>query len=116
MKKFRILVMTPVEVEIDETKIDEKWMEEFRETFYGFTELSEHAEHLAQLFVRVPDMKFVEGYGIVKQDGKWPYLQTNSGPMRADEVQKKYKNNVNHLEGGINVNVLDDEVDTELED
>ncbi len=60
MKKFRVLVTVPVEVEIDEEKIDKKRMEEFRDSFYEFTELKEHAEHLAQLIVRFPDMKFVE--------------------------------------------------------
>lgn len=116
MKKFKVIVTVPVEVEIDENKIDEKWMEKFREMFYDFTELAEHAEHLAQFVVRFPNLKFIEGYGVVKQDSRWPYL--NVGPygyMRADEAKKEYKEKAPRIEEGINVIILNDEVEAELE-
>ena len=50
MKKFKCTVTRTdeYEIEIDENIINEEWMEHFRSYMYGFDELSEHAEHLAQ--------------------------------------------------------------------
>lgn len=68
-RKFTIAVTQTVEVELDDAKFDEAFMEEFRESFYPFFELSDHAKHIAQLQARgVIDLsgysgEFIEGYG-----------------------------------------------------
>lgn len=67
MKKFTIEVRQIVEVELDEAKFDEAFMEEFRDSFYPFMTLVDHAEHIAQLEARgIVDLitpEFIEGYG-----------------------------------------------------
>lgn len=69
MKKFIVEVRQTVEVELDETKFDEAFMEEFRDSFYPFMTLADHAEHIAQLQARgIYDLdfiptQFIEGYG-----------------------------------------------------
>lgn len=69
MAKFTVEVRQIVEVELDEAKFDEAFMEEFLESFYPFMTLVDHAEHIAQLQARgVIDLdfiptQFVEGYG-----------------------------------------------------
>lgn len=65
MVVFTIDVTQTVRVELDESKFDEAFMAEFRESFYPFFDLQEHAEHIAQLEARgvicLPE--FIEGYG-----------------------------------------------------
>lgn len=68
MKKFTVEVRQIVEVQLDEQNFDEAFMEEFRDGFYPFMTLADHAEHIAQLQARGltnlefnPD--FIEGYG-----------------------------------------------------
>jgi hypothetical protein len=67
MKKFVVEVRQTVEVELDETKFDEAFMEEFRDSFYPFMTLADHAEHIAQLeargLVELSTPEFIEGYG-----------------------------------------------------
>lgn len=69
MKKFTVEVRQIVEVELDETKFDEAFMEEFCDSFYPFMTLADHAEHIAQLQARgvydldYTETQFVEGYG-----------------------------------------------------
>lgn len=69
MKRFIVEVRQTIEVTIDETKLDEAFMTEFRESFYPFTTLGQHACHLAQLHARgvidwvTAGSPFVEGYG-----------------------------------------------------
>lgn len=62
-------------VEIDETKFDETFMQEFRDSFYQFDTLEEHIEHITQLQARglidlidKPDT-FIEGYGPAQDMG-----------------------------------------------
>lgn len=68
MRRFSIDVTQTVEVELDETKFTDEFMEEFRESFFQFWTLADHADHIAQLQARgiidaerVPG--FIEGYG-----------------------------------------------------
>lgn len=75
-------------VEFDESVCNEEWMEHFREYFYDFYSLEEHAEHIVQHITRF-GFGFIEGYGIPLEDGKIPYW--------AD------KNKVNHA---INIKVI----------
>ena len=66
MKKFTVEVVQTVEIQIDETKLDEKFMQEFRDSFYQFDTIEDHAEHLGQLACRgLISMysSFIEGYG-----------------------------------------------------
>jgi len=75
MKKFRVIVTRTDEyvIEIDETQYDEKKMQEFRDQFYGFTDLEEHAKHIAQLRARFHSESFFEGYGVIKMNGEFPF-------------------------------------------
>jgi hypothetical protein len=69
MNKFIVLVTQEIEVTLDKTKFDEAFMEEFRQNFYSFDTIEEHAEHIAQLQARgVYELdsynpEFIEGYG-----------------------------------------------------
>lgn len=68
----KVKVAQWVEVTIDESKFDEKFMSEFRDSFYQFHSIQEHVEHLAQMIARrvyFPESKFIEGYGLVKEMG-----------------------------------------------
>ncbi len=73
MKKFYVQVMQIIAVELDETKFDEAFMEEYRESFYPYDTLEDHAEHLGQLYARgVVDgygVEFIEGYGPAQEMG-----------------------------------------------
>lgn len=70
MAKFIVDVTQTVEVELDEAKFDETFMEEFRASFYQFDDIQEHAEHIGQLTARgiieIGDYspEFIEGYGL----------------------------------------------------
>jgi hypothetical protein len=61
-------VTIPVYVTLDEANFDEKFMGEFRKSFYPFHTIDAHAEHLAQMYARdVHGGSFIEGYG--EQEG-----------------------------------------------
>lgn len=70
MKKFKVEVTTTntYEIELDENVINEEWMQEFRETFYSFNTLEEHAQQIAEQRVRNAERTdtFLEGYGRVR--------------------------------------------------
>lgn len=66
--KFKVEITQLVEVELDETKFTDTFMTEFRDSFYPFYDLKDHAEHIAQLQARgLIDIEgtpeFIEGYG-----------------------------------------------------
>lgn len=74
MLTFLVEVTQTVSVTLDNTKFDEKFMEGFRESFYPFYELKDHAEHIAQLMAREvmygdDPKEFVEGYGPIGEMG-----------------------------------------------
>lgn len=71
MTTFNVAVTQVVAVTIDETKFDDVFMEEFRDSFFNFDEIEEHAEHLAQLYARgiCDNGDFIEGYGPAKEMG-----------------------------------------------
>ena len=71
-----IHVTSPVTVELREEAFTEKFMEEFRDSFYPCFNTLEHAEHIAQLAARelISEVngsqgadQFVEGYGPIGQ-------------------------------------------------
>jgi hypothetical protein len=70
MVRRSVKVTFLVDVELDETKFTEEWMEEFRETFFPLFDVNDHAEHIAQLEAReVLDSSFTEGYGPLESMG-----------------------------------------------
>jgi len=75
MAKYTVIVEQEVEIELDEAKFDDAFMQEFRDGFYPFYELADHVEHIAQLQARgVIDagsytVEFIEGYGPSKDMG-----------------------------------------------
>lgn len=58
-------------VELDENKFTKDFMAEFRESFYPFYALEDHAEHITQLYARgvVEGDEFIEGYGKPSEAG-----------------------------------------------
>lgn len=72
MKTYAVTVTQTVQVTLDESEFDEAFLREFRESFYPFCTINEHAEHLAQLFARGvyhSGHDFIEGYGNPKEIG-----------------------------------------------
>lgn len=68
LKKFQVVVEQEFEITLDAEKFDEAFMQEFRESFYSFDTLEEHAEHIAQQQARgaidiTITPEFIEGYG-----------------------------------------------------
>ena len=66
-KTFEVDVTQTVRVELDESRFTPEWMEDFRDHFYRFDTLEEHAAHLAQMCARGMTANFgdpfIEGYG-----------------------------------------------------
>lgn len=107
MKKFKCTVtrIDEYEIEIDETVIDKKYMEDFRSVFYPFFDLEEHAEHLAQVSARFGSGGFIEGYGMVKRNGEISYPYNT----------KEYEGKVNKEDIPINIKVISEDDDCEVE-
>lgn len=74
-RTFDIEVVQHIRVTLDAAKFDEAFMSEFREGFYPFTSLEDHASHIAQLQARglidtaFDKCTFIEGYGPANQMG-----------------------------------------------
>ena len=68
-----VRVTQEIMVTVDETKFDEEFLVEFRESFYQFHTIEDHLQHLAQLYARglVDNTfdSFIEGYGEAKDFG-----------------------------------------------
>lgn len=76
MTVYQVEVTQLVSVTLDETKFDETFMQEFRDSFYPFMDIEDHAKHIAQLHARgLIDIEgrnptdFVEGYGPANEMG-----------------------------------------------
>jgi|TARA_R100000093_G_scaffold41509_1_gene21662 hypothetical protein len=76
MATFTVDVTQRIEVNLDEAKFDEAFMAEFRDYFFSFDSIEEHAEHIAQLQARgivslegYAPREFIEGYGLAKEMG-----------------------------------------------
>jgi len=82
MAKFNCEFIQPVLVTLDETKFTPEFMQEFRESFYDFWTIEQHAAHIAQLAARgLRDFShndFVEGYGVVGEMGISSVILNNS--------------------------------------
>ncbi|HDX9549366.1 TPA: hypothetical protein ROX86_001859 [Bacillus thuringiensis] len=73
MKKFECTV-TRVDsffIEIDESKMDVTWLENFKNNFYSIEDLKGHADMIAQYRARFGH-ECIEGYGIPLENGKPP--------------------------------------------
>ncbi len=96
MKKFRVTVTREdeYEIEFDEEIYNKKFIEDFKEVFYDFDSLEEHAEHIAQHRARF-GQKFIEGYGIPFVNGKKPLIYRD-----IEEKQVAY---------GLNINIISED-------
>lgn len=88
MKKFECVVerTDKFTVEFDETVCNEKWMDDFRQVFYDFYSLDQHADHIAQHRARF-GRRFIEGYGIPLEDGKVPYWANEKEVNKAINIK-----------------------------
>jgi hypothetical protein len=100
MKRFKCVVTRTDEyiIDIDESKLNEEWMKAFREVFYNFHDLDEHAEHIAQYKARYNSDTFIEGYGTPLVNGKKPAF----GDERS-------------LQPGINIRIISEDEDCEVD-
>lgn len=93
MKKFKVKVERVDEyvIEFDENVINKEFIDSFKEYFYDFDTLEEHAEHIAQFRARFGE-RFIEGYGNVMVNGRVPFM------VKEEEVEK-----------GINIKVVSED-------
>lgn len=97
-RKFKVTVERTDEyiIEIDETVMTEGWMEDFRNSFYSFDTLEEHAEHIAQLRARFHHTSFyggfMEGYGDIALEGEVKHGST--APFPAVNIVKADEDNI----------------------
>lgn len=76
MTDYLVKVTQLVKVTLDETKFTPEFMSEFRESFYQFHDINDHARHIGQLVARglydaspyIPT-EFIEGYGPIGDFG-----------------------------------------------
>lgn len=99
MKKFRCTVtrVDEYEIEIDDSILNEKWMADFRDIFYGFYTYKEHAVQIAQMRARF-NRSFIEGYGAP--------LINHEKPCFIDKEE---------LNEAININILSEDDDCDVE-
>jgi hypothetical protein len=76
MADYLVKVTQLVKVSLDETKFTPEFMSEFRESFYQFHDIEDHAEHIGQLVARgihqaspYVQTEFIEGYGPISDFG-----------------------------------------------
>jgi hypothetical protein len=113
MKKFKCTVTRTDEfvIELDENVFTEEYMKEFREVFYPFYDLEDHAGHLAWFQAEHDDHPFIEGYGSVLRDGKLPYnfedYNSDGSKKSEDELAKPCP--------GVNIITEDNRQDLDVE-
>ena len=75
MRKFKCEVITTntYEIELDETILNEEWMNDFSQYFFDVGNLEEVAEHLAWSRSVHKD-NHIEGIGYYLQNGKSPFF------------------------------------------
>ena len=72
MKNITVEVTQTITVTLDETKFTPEFMAEYRESFYDYNTIEDHAKHLA--FLEASGMvshgsAFIEGYGSMSNMG-----------------------------------------------
>ena len=90
-------------IEIDEDIINEEFLKSYAEFFADYETLEEHAENLAQYQARFGSA-FMEGYGVVKKNGKIPYPY----------YTEKYKDKVDEGKIGINIKIISEDNDCDV--
>lgn len=112
MKRFKCTVTRTDEyiIELDENVINKEFMSEFRQVFYNFTSLENHAEHLAQFQARIGN-SFIEGYGHVNRDGKLIFSLEDYNK----DGSKKPENERRKSAAGINIISVDEDNDCEID-
>ena len=94
MKKFKCTVTRTDDfvIELDENVFTEEYMKEFRDVFYQFHDLEDHAKHLAWVQAQFGDDRFIEGYGSVLRDGELPFsfedYNADGSKKKDDELVK----------------------------
>ncbi len=106
MKKFKCTVtrVDEYEIEFDEEVINDEFIKEYAEYFADYETLEEHAENLAQYQARFGSA-FMEGYGVVKKNGKIPYPYNT----------KEYEGKISKEELGINIKIISEDNDCDVE-
>lgn len=99
MRKFKCVItrIDEYEIEFDENIINDEWIKEYKQTFYPFDNLADHAEHISQHRARFQE-DFIEGYGVPLVNGKIPY---GADPQ---DVEK-----------GINIRIISEDDDCDIE-
>lgn len=87
MAKYMATLTFEIEVRLDETKFDEAFLSEFRESFYPFFDVERHVEHIAQLEARGLLDDFTEGYGPIKDMG----ISARTVSWTVDDVEPEGK-------------------------
>jgi len=64
-KTVEVVITKEIEVEIDETKFDDKFMKEFNKHFYKMPTIEDHIKNLAEMKAReiYSGYNYFEGYG-----------------------------------------------------
>ena len=76
MRKFKCIVTRTdeYEIEVDETIVNQDWIDDFGKYFFEADGVEDLAENIATMQARFgSDMDFIEGYGYVPRDGKLPF-------------------------------------------
>lgn len=96
MKKFKVTVTREdeYEIEFDEEVYNDEFIKDFKEVFYNFDSLKEHAKHIAQHMARF-QQRFIEGYGIPLINGEKPLI-----------LDERDEENVAH---GLNINIISED-------
>lgn len=104
MKKYKVKVTREdeYEIEFDEKFFNREFLDHFKEYFYDFDDLEEHAEHIAQFRARFGE-QHIEGYGLPMVNGKLPFI----AKICEDELKS-----VNH---GLNINIIREDDPWEME-
>ncbi|ABM73407.1 hypothetical protein [Vibrio phage VP882] len=71
LKEFEVTVTHTVKVTMDESKFTPEFNQAFREYFFDFDDIEDHAKHIAQIEARgmIGFDHFVEGYGDIREMG-----------------------------------------------
>lgn len=88
-KTFTVQVVQTINVTVDESKFNEEFFAEFRESFFHFFDLEDHVQHLAQMAVRgvANDRRgsFIEGYGPPQDMG----IKFEEGDLETEIVEPR---------------------------
>lgn len=98
MKRFKVRVerVDEYEIEFDERIINKEFMESFKEYFYDFDTLEEHAEHIAQFRARFGE-RFIEGYGNPMVNGRLPFMVKEEDAEKGINIKIISEDNFNDM-------------------